>query len=169
MSPRPIYLALYKGRRDGSGWRVWCARTTDWLTRVLTRGQYSHCEIAMRLPENDETGAALYDCYSASIRDGGVRWKRMPLPAEKWDLIDITADPLVFPMFFSVWEFTKGQPYDLMGAFGVVFNFRQNPRRWFCSEWCAGVLGLGEPWRFSPNDLAAIYQNSKAELLRRRK
>ena len=55
------------------------------------------------------------------------------------------------------------------GAFGVVFNFRQNPRRWFCSEWGAGVLGLGEPWRFSPNDLGAIYQNSKAELLRRRK
>lgn len=46
--PNVIYLALYKGRRDGSGWRVWCARATDWFTRVLTRGKYSHCEIAIR-------------------------------------------------------------------------------------------------------------------------
>ena len=40
MNRQQIYLALYKGRRDGSGWRVWCARATDWLTRKLTRGQY---------------------------------------------------------------------------------------------------------------------------------
>ncbi|MGN6866701.1 hypothetical protein ACTHTQ_11275 [Neisseria sp. P0020.S003] len=45
MKPR-YYLALYKGHRGGSGWRVWCARATDWLTRILTRGQYSHAEIA---------------------------------------------------------------------------------------------------------------------------
>ncbi len=35
-----IYLALYHGRRDGTGWRVWAARFTDGLTRVLTRGRY---------------------------------------------------------------------------------------------------------------------------------
>ncbi|MGN7069161.1 hypothetical protein ACTHSI_02090 [Neisseria sp. P0001.S004] len=40
MKPR-YYLALYKGHRGGSGWRVWCARATDWLTRILTRDQYS--------------------------------------------------------------------------------------------------------------------------------
>ncbi|WP_250591328.1 hypothetical protein [Neisseria subflava] len=51
MSEQQIYLALYRGRRDGSGWRVWAARFTDGLTRVLTRGRYSHCEIAVRLPE----------------------------------------------------------------------------------------------------------------------
>lgn len=54
MNTQPIYLALYKGRRDGSGWRVWCARATDWLTRALTRGQYSHCEIAVRLTEKKQ-------------------------------------------------------------------------------------------------------------------
>ena len=59
MSPRPIYLALYKGRRDGSGWRVWSARFTDWLTRQLTRGRYSHCEVVIGLPETDASGAPL--------------------------------------------------------------------------------------------------------------
>ena len=28
-----------------------------------------------------------YECYSASLRDGGVRRKIMPLPSAKWDLI----------------------------------------------------------------------------------
>ena len=48
MSNQQIYLALYKGHRDGTGWRVWTARFADWLTRILTRGRYSHCEIAVR-------------------------------------------------------------------------------------------------------------------------
>ena len=161
MSNRQIYLALYKGRRDGSGWRVWCARATDWLTRVLTRGQYSHCEIAMRLPENDETGAALYDCYSASIRDGGVRWKRMPLPSAKWDLIALPDS--VGERLHGLWQETQGQGYDLPGAFGVVFGLRENRRRWFCSEWVGKALGLAESWRFSPNDLAVIANMGREE------
>ena len=77
MNTQPIYLALYKGRRDGYGWRVWCARATDWLTRILTRGQYSHAEIVVRAHPQ----ASVYTCYSASIRDKGVRCKVMPLPA----------------------------------------------------------------------------------------
>ena len=68
MNTQPIYLALYRGRRNGTGWRVWFARAADWLTRVLTRGKYSHCEIAVR----EHTQASVYTCYSASIRDGGV-------------------------------------------------------------------------------------------------
>ena len=68
MSNRQIYLALYKGRRNGTGWRVWAARFTDGLTRVLTRGRYSHCEIAYGPAEGGG-----YDCISSSVRDGGVR------------------------------------------------------------------------------------------------
>lgn len=154
MSTQPIYLALYRGRRDGSGWRVWCARATDWLTRVLTRGQYSHCEIAMRLPETAD--GQEYECYSASIRDGGVRLKTMSLPADKWDLIPLPDS--VGERLHGLWEETQGQGYDLPGAFGVVFGLPENRRRWFCSEWVGKALGLAESWRFSPNDLAAIFK-----------
>lgn len=150
MSQRPIYLALYKGRRDGSGWRVWCARATDWLTRILTRGQYSHAEIAIRLPETAE-----YECYSASIRDGGVRLKTMSLPADKWDLIPLD-DAVLHAHTVGLYLRTAGQGYDLMGALGIAFGLPQNRRRWFCSEWCATALGLPDGWRWSPNDLAAI-------------
>ena len=155
MSNRQIYLALYKGRRDGTGAQVWAARFTDGLTRILTRGRYSHCEIAIRL--DGQNSEPQYECYSASLRDKGVRMKTMPLPSEKWDLIALpdVAGSLKANLA-AVFARTQGQRYDLAGALGVVFKTRQRHERWFCSEWCGQVLGLSEPWRFSPNDLAAV-------------
>lgn len=150
MSQAKICLALYKGRRDGTGTQVWAARFTDWLTRKLTRGQYSHCEIAV------DTGGGQFECYSSSIRDGGVRCKYMPLPAAKWDLIPLPSTPEAHEQLQRVWAATEGQGYDLMGALGIAFGLPQNRRRWFCSEWCATALGLPDGWRWSPNDLAAI-------------
>lgn len=157
MNRQQIYLALYKGRRDGSGWRVWAARFTDGLTRVLTRGRYSHCEIAVR----EHPQASVYTCYSASIRDGGVRCKVMPLPEAKWDLIQMESTSEAHERLQRVWTETRGQGYDLMGALGIAFGLPQNRRRWFCSEWCATALGLPDGWRWSPNDLAAIVSQSK--------
>ena len=152
MNNHQIYLALYKGRRDGTGWRVWAARFTDGLTRILTRGRYSHCEIAVR----EHTQASVYTCYSASIRDGGVRCKVMPLPSANWDLIPLPDS--VDGRLKTLWSRTQGQGYDLLGAFGVIFGLPENRRRWFCSEWVGAALGLPESWRFSPNDLAAIFK-----------
>ena len=160
MSDQQIYLALYRGRRDGSGWHVWCARATDWLTRVLTRGKYSHCEIAVRLPETAD--GQEYECYSASIRDKGVRLKTMPLPADKWDLIPLD-DAVLHAHTVGLYLRTAGQGYDLSGAFGVVFGLPENRRRWFCSEWVGAALGLPESWRFSPNDLAVIVNMGREE------
>lgn len=151
-----IYLALYHGHRGGTGLKVWVARFTDGLTRVLTRGRYSHCELAVRLPETAE-----YECYSASLRDGGVRRKVMPLPSAKWDLIVLPDG--VGERLHGLWEETKGQGYDLPGAFGVVFGLPENRKRWFCSEWVGKALGLAESWRFSPNDLAVIARMGREE------
>ena len=155
-----IYLALYHGHRGGSGWRVWAARFTDWLTRVLTRGKYSHCEIAVRLPETAD--GQEYECYSASLRDGGVRMKTMPLPADKWDLIPLD-DAVLHAHTVGLYLSTAGQGYDLPGAFGVVFGLPENRKRWFCSEWVGKALGLAESWRFSPNDLAVIVNMGREE------
>ena len=154
-----IYLALYHGHRGGTGLKVWAARFTDWLTRVLTRGRYSHCELAVRLPET--ANGQKYECYSASLRDGGVRMKTMPLPADKWDLIELPDS--VGERLHGLWQETQGQGYDLPGAFGVVFGLPENHRRWFCSEWVGKALGLSESWRFSPNDLAVIANMGREE------
>lgn len=155
-----IYLALYHGHRGGTGWRVWAARFTDGLTRILTRGRYSHCELAVRIPET--AGGQEYECYSASLRDGGVRMKVMPLPADKWDLIPLD-DAVLHAHTVGLYLRTAGQGYDLPGAFGVVFWLPENRRRWFCSEWVGKALGLAESWRFSPNDLAVIANMGREE------
>ena len=152
-----IYLALYHGHRGGTVWRVWAARFTDGLTRILTRGRYSHCELAVRLPEAAD--GQEYECYSASLRDKGVRRKTMPLPSAKWDLIALPDS--VGERLHGLWQETQGQGYDLPGAFGVVFGLPENRRRWFCSEWVGAALGLSESWRFSPNDLAAIFKGDR--------
>ena len=154
-----IYLALYHGHRGGTGLKVWAARFTDGLTRILTRGRYSHCELAVRLPET--AGGQEYECYSASLRDGGVRRKIMPLPSAKWDLIPLPDS--VGGRLETLWSQTQSQGYDLPGAFGVVFGLPENRKRWFCSEWVGKALGLAESWRFSPNDLAVIARMGREE------
>ena len=47
-----VYLAIYKGRRDGAWYRpgVAAARLSDWIIRTLTGSPYSHCELAVLIP-----------------------------------------------------------------------------------------------------------------------
>ena len=157
MSADTIYLALYKGRRDGAWYqpKVAAARLSDWIIRTLTRSPYSHCELAVLIPppDGDPDDHAVFDCYSSSIRDGGVRRKIMPLPPDKWDLLPL---PDISGRLKARFTQTQGQAYDWPGALGVVFKTCERGDKWFCSEWCGQVLGLPESWRFSPNDLAAV-------------
>ncbi|HHE9974536.1 TPA: enoyl-CoA hydratase, partial [Haemophilus influenzae] len=89
-----IYLALYKGKKTGKNPNALLARLSDWLTRKLTKGVYSHCEIAV-MKEVFVSGhhyetEVMYECYSSSIRDGGVRCKQIDVyDREKWDLIPL--------------------------------------------------------------------------------
>lgn len=150
-----VYLALYKGRKSGHTPKALAMRFADWVIRKATRGIYSHCEIALAL------GDGVFECYSSSLRDGGVRCKVIPLPEAKWDLIPLPSTPEAHEQLQRVWTATEGQGYDLRGALGVAFGLRHNRRRWFCSEWCATALGLPDGWRWSPNDLAAMVSQSK--------
>ena len=142
-----VYLALYKGRRDGAWYRpcVAAARLSDWIIRTLTGSPYSHCEMAVPCADGQ------YTCYSSSIRDGGVRVKTMPLPSEKWDLIPV---PATEAQVQAAFETTRGAKYDWIGATGVIARWRHDRYKWFCSEWCAWTLGLANPERFCPGSLA---------------
>ena len=156
-----VYLALYKGRRDGAWYRpgVAAARLSDWIIRTLTGSPYSHCELAVLIPplNGDPEDPAVFDCYSSSIRDGGVRVKTMPLPPEKWDLIPVDASP---EQVYEALAATFGAKYDWAGATGVIARWRHDKRKWFCSEWCAWTLGLANPERFCPGSLAAYLQTT---------
>ena len=117
-----VYLALYKGRRDGAWYRpgVAAARVSDWIIRTLTGSPYSHCELV--LPHGD----GQYDCCSSSIRDGGVRVKGMPLPSEKWDLIPVDVSP---EQVYAALVATIGAKYDWAGATGVIARWRHDKRK----------------------------------------
>ena len=153
MSTDTVYLALYKGRRDGAWYRpsVAAARVSDWIIRTLTGSPYSHCELAVPCADGQ------YDCYSSSIRDGGVRLKTMPLPPEKWDLIPVDVSP---EQVYEALAATFAAKYDWLGATGVIARWRHDKRKWFCSEWCAMALGLANPERFCPGSLATYLQTT---------
>ncbi|RZN59028.1 enoyl-CoA hydratase [Avibacterium paragallinarum] len=154
-----VYLALYKGNRSGKGFAVQKAKLGDWLTRKLTKGKYSHCEIAIETFEQwgQYDWRKRYQCYSSSIRDGGVRCKEINLDSGKWDLIALNGvDEYQIIRYF---EQTKSKHYDWLGALGVVLFTPQSRDKFFCSEWCANAINGGdEGWRFSPNHLAAIFK-----------
>lgn len=152
-----LYLALYKGKKRGWKPRDVLARLCDWATRKMTKGAYSHCEIAVKKSKVTDHyhHEEWYECYSSSIRDGGVRSKVIDVSdSSKWDLIPLNT--MTERQITTFFEQTKGKKYDLCGALGVVLRWRQRKSRYFCSEWCGELLGLKESWRFSPNDLAAI-------------
>ena len=140
---RKVYLALYKGRADKLSYRFY-----DSVTRFFTRGQYSHCEIAIHIHNN------IYQCYSSSIRDGGVRVKAMVLDPAKWDLVALDVSERQVQQYFGA---TRGAGYDLIGALGCVAGLRQHPNRYFCSEWCFNAIHHSDQgWRFSPVQLYEI-------------
>ncbi|EXI62239.1 enoyl-CoA hydratase [Mannheimia granulomatis] len=147
-----VYLALYKG----SGGSLY-DRLTDWIIRKVTKGKYSHCEIAVRKSEIKDHyhREVWYECYTSSPRDGGVRKKEINLDDGKWDLIELpnVHEQQVKAFFYD----TKGKPYDWRGMFGIVFGIKQKQDKYFCSEWCFNLIsGEEQGWRFNPNDLAVI-------------
>ena len=129
-------LALYKGK----------GTVGNWLIRWWTKSPYSHCELVIG-------GVA----YSSSLRDGGVRAKRMFFDLEHWSFIELPwADPVAVLRYF---EQTQGEPYgwrDLLWR--QVFNRPGDSYGQFCGEWCAAALGLQNPQTFSPARLGEYCQ-----------
>lgn len=142
-----IYAAFYKYKRpitDLQSLWYWIA---DESIRYFTKGIYSHCEIAVE--QEDGT----YICYSSSFREKGVRKKVIDiLDTTHWDLIDVS-DKLTTEAIETLYESTVGMKYDLIGAIGVVLRLKDRKNKYFCSEWCAEVLGYTRPFDVSPNDL----------------
>lgn len=142
-----VYLACYHGQADKLSHRIF-----DGITRFFTRGKYSHCEIAIALPDGR------YQCYSSSYRDGGVRTKSMHLDDKKWDLIAL--DGVSITQIQNAYKCTQGSDYDLLGALGCVAGLPQNADKFFCSEWCYNaIFGSNQGFRFSPNQLAEIVRH----------
>ncbi|QOF68288.1 enoyl-CoA hydratase [Actinobacillus sp. GY-402] len=155
-----VYLALYKNKRS---WRKEPFKAlADAVTRFFTKGPYSHCELVIERTEfNGSSHYAhdtVFDCYSSSVQDGGVRLKQIDVTDKtKWDLVIIpNAKPADIRAYFVR---TNGMAYDWWGALGVVLGIKEKRSKYFCSEWCFNALMKSEDgWRFSPNQLATIFK-----------
>lgn len=155
-----VYLALYKHKRSFQKEPLKAA--TDAITRILTKGKYSHCELVIEQIKFSDADhhkqEIIYQCFSSSVQDGGVRCKEINMMSGKWDLIELrNIDPNQILNYFNQ---TKGMKYDWWGAIGVVIGIKQKRSKYFCSEWCYNALAQEDQdgWRFSPNDLAVIFK-----------
>ena len=158
-----VYLALYKNKRL---WRKEPIKAlADAVTRFFTKGQYSHCELVIEHTEfNGSSHYAhdtVFDCYSSSVQDGGVRCKQIDVSDNtKWDLIplnDVTEQQIE-----AYFNRTLGRKYDWWGALGIVLGIKQKRSKYFCSEWCFNAIyNSDDGWRFSPNQLAAIVRKNR--------
>jgi hypothetical protein len=105
-------------------------------------GDAAHCEA---VPEWD-TATGEHTCISSSFLDGGVRLKRMPLPADKWRIYEVEVEAVrAWGWFFE----HRGEGYDSLGLFGFVWRpIRGWARKWFCSEAVAAIMLLDKPESF---------------------
>lgn len=144
-----VYLAFYQGKGN---WK-------DALIRFFTKGKFSHCEIVVERQENwgQYDYRPVYDCYSSSPRDNGVRMKTVQrLNPEHWVLVPVEMSETLIKAYF---EQTNGKRYDWRGVLGLLFGIKQRKDKFFCSEWCFNVIfNTDEGWRFNPNQLAAIFE-----------
>lgn len=107
----------------------------------FTRSKYHHCELIV-------DGIS----YSSSQKDGGVRAKKITFVPDRWDIVEIDADPRKVVHWFID---HNGQKYDWFGAFKIALPFLPNyGSKWFCSEACAAALDLKNPKWYTPGDLA---------------
>lgn len=146
-------MILSHGPIDGLTFAFYKARG-DWknkLVRFSTKSPYSHCEVIFSLAKMGDRVL----CHSSSSRDGGVRSKEVTLVPEHWDLVHL---PLCFfdrDRVEHQINQSAGARYDYPGILlSHVFSLnRHAEEKWFCSEFCAALIGIPNPHTYSPQAL----------------
>lgn len=113
----------------------------DKVISLVTFSKYSHCELVF----------SNILCGSSSIRDGGIRFKKIDLESGHWDVFDINYE--VDEKLIRYWfELMEGDSYNYIGAFLSVFyiGLKLNDSK-YCSEVCA--LPIEGPNNLSPGAL----------------
>lgn len=131
--------AFYKGTRPG------LPGVYNRLVRAWERGDYSHCELIF----SDGWSA------SASLMDGGVRFKWIEYDPARWDIYEL---PTHLEHYAREWFIAHdGAKYDLRGNIHLVIGFvPHSSENYFCSEAMAESLQILEGSRFGPNALDRI-------------
>lgn len=137
-----LKIAFYIGKsRENPSLRFW-----DKVVCFFDGSKYSHAELVLR--EFDD-GTCL--CASSSVRDGGVRYKRMALHMEHWDLVNIYGDRAEAIRWMNR---RQGRRYDWIGLIRTRFGWiPDNQLKYFCTESVASMLGLEDAASYGPKKL----------------
>jgi hypothetical protein len=134
-------FAFYKGRKADNPEST----LLDWVICFFTDSPYSHVELVI----DSCTGYSI----SSSPRDNGVRYKTIEYNHDQWDFIEVSL-PVTKNEIYAWFSGHIGKKYDTLGAIGVVLPFfRNNKRKWFCTEILGAFLYIPKPWKLSPHDL----------------
>lgn len=144
-------IALYKGPPASSDWTH---LLSHYGVRLWTWSRYSHAELVL----GDM-------CYSASVRDGGVRGKKIDLTSGRWEVFPVELTHAEYVS--SLWWFGlhDGARYDWPGIVRWLLPLvRQHKDRWTCFEAVGAALGLAAPHKLTGADLAAWARGRSQQL-----
>jgi hypothetical protein len=134
------HLAFY----SGGDWK-------DAIIRFSTKSPVSHVEWVLPTAPGEELDQDLL-CFSASPREGIVRFKRIVLATDpKWLVVPIVLNCPLAPLLQAM-EGEEGKPYDWAGVLSWGLN-KPSGTGWYCSKLCTWLAGLGGAFQFlaSPN------------------
>ena len=142
-------IALYIGdhKKDTLTGRIGWA-----LIRYTQTGKYKHITHAEAIHDEYADGTVLI--ASASLRDGGVRRKRVKLDAKNWLIVSVRRWDVEKSKLF--YENTKNFAYDWRGALATKLPaLGQKQSAYFCNEH-VGAPFLQDSETFAPQQFAAI-------------
>lgn len=121
------------------------------LTRLAQKGEFGTVTHAEAIHTEHSDGSVTI--ASASLRDNGVRSKRVVLDPEHWIISDIHEWKVEDSK--ALLARTDRQPYNWRGAIALFLPGTPIKGTWFCNQW------VSEPYlkasaTFSPSQLAAI-------------
>ena len=106
------------------------------LNRAVQRGEFQQVTHVEAIHE--EHGGGVVTMASSSLRDGGVRSKRVTLARGHWRIFDMPSWDVARSI--SLLSETRGMEYDKRGALASAIPlpfFQEDENRWYCNEWVA--------------------------------
>lgn len=135
-----IQLAFYKGPPDSTDL---VHVTTHNLIKLRTWSKYSHAELVIN-------GWS----FSSSVRDRGVRRKKISFNPNRWDVIEIDPSRVNLDYAFSFFARYEGAGYDWLNILRYVLPFvKQKEGKFVCFELIGAMLNFAGYHRLDADDL----------------
>jgi len=132
-----LSLALYKGPPSDLLHSI-----GHFATKLWTWSKYSHSELLI-------DGV----CWSSSARDKGVRKKVIDLDSGKWDVFQLTDNPIIKDKALSWFIRHEGKSYDYRNILRFIVPVGHNKDHWVCYEACGEALGITNPHKLDADKL----------------